>query len=154
MRDKEVAEAVAGQLTKAGIKTTLKTFEFVSYLNNMVYVHKAGPVWLIGWGQPTMDAEGIYVPLFRSGSLLANYHNPDLDGMVDQAQPTMDEKKRLALYHRINKLWIDDAAGGAALPADRPLRREQAAQLEGAQRRADQGLRHVAQGVEVAAAQI
>ena len=76
----------------------------------MVYVHKAGPVWLIGWGQPTMDAEGIYVPLFRSGSLLSNYHNADLDGMVDEAQRTMDEKKRLDLYHRINKLWIDDAA--------------------------------------------
>jgi peptide/nickel transport system substrate-binding protein len=27
IRDKEVAEAAAGQLTKAGIKTTLKTFE-------------------------------------------------------------------------------------------------------------------------------
>jgi peptide/nickel transport system substrate-binding protein len=110
VRDKEVAEAVAGQLTKAGIKTTLRTYEFVSYLNNMVYVHKAGPVWLIGWGQPMMDAEGIYVPLFRSGSLLANYSNADLDGMVDEAQRTMDEKKRLDLYHRINKLWIEDAA--------------------------------------------
>jgi peptide/nickel transport system substrate-binding protein len=110
VRDKEVAEAVAGQLTKAGIKTNLRTFEFVSYLNTMVYVHKAGPMWLIGWGQPTMDAEGIYVPLFRSGSLLCNYHNDDLDGMVDEAQRTMDEAKRLDLYRRINKLWIDDAA--------------------------------------------
>jgi peptide/nickel transport system substrate-binding protein len=110
VRDKEVAEAVAGQLTKAGIKTQLKTYEFVSYLNNMVYTHKAGPVWLIGWGQPTMDAEGIYVPLFRSGSLLSNYYNPDLDGLVDEAQRTMDEKKRLEIYHRINRLWIDDAA--------------------------------------------
>ena len=110
VRDKEVAEAVAGQLTKAGIKTNLRTYEFVSYLNNMVYVHKAGPLWLIGWGQPMMDAEGIYVPLFRSGSLLCNYMNADLDGMIDEAQRTMDEKKRLELYHRINKLWIDDAA--------------------------------------------
>jgi len=110
VRDKEVAEAVAGQLTKAGIKTQLKTYEFVSYLNTMVYAHKAGPVWLIGWGQPTMDAEGIYVPLFRSGSLLSNYYNPDLDGLVDEAQRTMDEKKRLEIYHRINHLWIDDAA--------------------------------------------
>jgi peptide/nickel transport system substrate-binding protein len=110
VRDKEVAEAVAGQLTKAGIKTQLKTYEFVNYLNNMVYTHKAGPVWLIGWGQPTMDAEGIYVPLFRSGSLLSNYYNPDLDGLVDEAQRTMDEKKRLEIYHRINRLWIDDAA--------------------------------------------
>jgi peptide/nickel transport system substrate-binding protein len=108
VRDKEVAEAAAGQLTKAGIKTTLKTFEFVNYLNNMVYVHKAGPVWLIGWGQPMMDAEGIYVPLFHTGSLLSNYHNPDFDGMVDQAQTMMDEKQRQAQYFRINKLWLDD----------------------------------------------
>jgi len=110
IRDKEVAEAVAGQLTKAGIRTTVRTFEFVTYLNTMVYVHKAGPVWLIGWGQGAMDAEGIYVPLFRTGSTLSNYHNADFDGMVDEAQTTMDDKKRLALYHRINRLWIEDAA--------------------------------------------
>ena len=110
VRDKEVAEAVSGQLTKAGIKTTLRTHEFVSYLNNMVYVHKAGPVWLIGWGTPTIDAETVYGPLFRTGSNLGNYSNPDFDGMVDQAQSMMDEKQRLALYQKINKLWIEDAA--------------------------------------------
>jgi peptide/nickel transport system substrate-binding protein len=108
VRDKEVAEAVTGQLNKAGIRATLKTFEFVNYLNTMVYVHKAGPVWLIGWGTPTIDAETIYGPLFRTGSNLGNYHNPDLDGMVDQAQSMMDEKKRLEIYHRINKLWVED----------------------------------------------
>src|SRR3989442_2018384 len=118
VRDKEVAEAAAGQLTKAGIKTTLRTFEFVNFLNSMVYVHKAGPVWLIGWGQGMMDAEGIYVPLFRSGSLLCNYYNPDMDGMIDQAQTMMDEKQRLALYHRINKMWIEDQA---AVPLYQPI---------------------------------
>ena len=106
--DKEVAEAATGQLTKAGIKTQLKTYEFVNYLNTLVYVHKPGPVWLIGWGTATVDAETVYGPLFRSGSNLGNYHNPDFDGMVDQAQTQMDEKQRLATYHRINKLWIDD----------------------------------------------
>jgi peptide/nickel transport system substrate-binding protein len=95
VRDKEVAEAVAGQLTQAGIKTQLKTYEFVNCLNNLVYVHKPGPVWLIGWGTPTVDAETVYGPLFRSGSNLGNYHNPDFDGMVDQAQSAMDEKQRL-----------------------------------------------------------
>gem|GEM_PF-234546 len=108
VRDKEVAEAVAGQLTKAGIKTQLKTYEFVSYLNNLVYVHKPGPVWLIGWGTPTLDAETVYGPLFRTGSNLGNYSNADFDGMVDQAQTETNEKQRLALYHRINKLWLDD----------------------------------------------
>src|SRR5713101_8071405 len=108
VRDKEVGEAVAGQLTKAGIKTTLRTFEFVNYLNNMVYVHKAGPVWLIGWGHPTMDAEAIYVPLFKSPNIFVNWHNEDFNGMVEEAQSQMDEKKRLAQYHRINKLWIEE----------------------------------------------
>ena len=44
------------------------------------------------------------------GSLLSNYDNADLDGMVDEAQRTMDDKKRLEIYHRVNRLWIDDAA--------------------------------------------
>jgi peptide/nickel transport system substrate-binding protein len=108
VRDREVGEAVAGQLNKAGIKTTLKTYEFVSYLNNMVYVHKAGPVWLIGWGHPTMDAEAIYVPLFKSPGIFVNWNNEDFNGMVEQAQTQMDEKKRYAEYQRINKLWIED----------------------------------------------
>ena len=108
VRDKEVAEAVSGQLTKAGIRTTLKTFEFVNYLNNMVYVHKAGPVWLIGWGTPTVDAETVYVPLFRSGNIFANWQNDDFNRMVDEAQTIMDEKKRRDEYWRINKLWVDE----------------------------------------------
>src|SRR5436309_9958033 len=108
VRDKEAAEAVTGQLNKDGIKTTLKTYEFVNYLNNLVYPHKPGPVWLIGWGTPTVDAETVYAPLFRTGSNLGNYHNADFDGMIDQAQTQMDEKQRLAIYHRINKLWVDE----------------------------------------------
>jgi len=110
VRDKEVAEAAAGQLTKAGIKTTVKTYEFVNYLNNLTYKHKGGPVWLIGWGTPTIDAETVYNPLFRTGSQLGTYSNPDLYGLVEAAQKEMDAKKRLALFHQINKLWIEDAA--------------------------------------------
>src|SRR5262244_1383593 len=108
VRDAEVAEAVSGQLTKAGIKTTLRTYDFVTYLNNMVYVHKAGPVWLIGWGTPTMDAETVYVPLFRSGNIFVNWHNDDFNGMIDEAQTIMVEKKRLEQYHRINRLWVEE----------------------------------------------
>jgi peptide/nickel transport system substrate-binding protein len=108
VRDKEVAEAVTGQLGKAGIRTTLRTFEFVNYLNSMVYVHKAGPVWLIGWGTGTMDAETVYVPLFRSGNIFVNWHNEDFNQMVDEAQTIMEPKKRLEQYHRINKLWIEE----------------------------------------------
>ena len=108
VRDAEVAEAVAGQLTKAGIKTTLRTYDFVTYLNNMVYVHKAGPVWLIGWGTPTIDAETVYGPLFKSPGIFVNWHHEDFNRMFEEAQAIMDEKKRLEQYHRINKLWVEE----------------------------------------------
>jgi peptide/nickel transport system substrate-binding protein len=108
VRDKEVAEAVTGQLNKAGIRTTVKTYEFVNYLNNLVYVHKAGPVWLIGWGTNSMDAETVYGPLFKSPGIFVNWHNEDFNRMFEEAQSIMDEKKRLAEYHRINKLWIEE----------------------------------------------
>jgi peptide/nickel transport system substrate-binding protein len=111
VRDREVAEAVAGQLTKAGIRTTLRVHEWGNYLNNMVYVHKAGPVYLIGWGAGgTYDAEGVYDPLFRSGKINTNYYNADLDGMNDEAKQSMDPKRRLELFHRINRIVVDDAA--------------------------------------------
>src|SRR5437660_3926978 len=110
VRDKEVAEAVTGQLAKAGIKATLRTHEFVAYLNKLIYKHKGGPVWLLGWGTPTLDAETIYGPLFRTGANLTSYSNPELDRLFDEAQAIMDEKKRLAEYHQINKLWVEDAA--------------------------------------------
>jgi peptide/nickel transport system substrate-binding protein len=110
VRDKEVAEAIAGQLTKAGIRTTLRTFEWGPYLDRMAYVHRAGPVWLLGWGTTTYDAETVYVPLFHSGRILSNYHNADLDRMMDQAQTTMDAKTRLELYQKVTRLWVEDAA--------------------------------------------
>ena len=108
VRDKEVAEAVTGQLNKVGIRTTVKTYEFVNYLNNMVYVHKAGPVWLIGWGTNSMDAETVYGPLFKSPGIFVNWHNEDFNRMFEEAQSIMDPKKRLEQYHRINRLWVDE----------------------------------------------
>src|SRR5256884_6043678 len=56
VRDVEVAEAVTGQLTKAGIKTPPRTDDFVTYLNNIVYGHKAGAVLLAGRGTGSADA--------------------------------------------------------------------------------------------------
>ena len=76
MRDKEVAEAAAGQLTKAGIRTTLKTYEWGNYLNNMVYAHKAGPVWLIGWGAAHDGCGGDLRPALQPGSIFVELPQP------------------------------------------------------------------------------
>ncbi|HEV8437397.1 MAG TPA: ABC transporter substrate-binding protein [Methylomirabilota bacterium] len=113
LKDKEVSEAVAGQLTKAGIRTRVRTFEWTTYLNQMVYIHKANPMYLIGWGNTTWDADGTLSPLWRSGNPLANHYNADFDGMIDEAQTSVEPKRRLEIYSRAQKLMLDD---GAVLP--------------------------------------
>ena len=109
----------------------------------MAYVHKAGPVWLIGWGTPTYDAETVYVPLFRSGQdPLATTTTPTSTAWSTRRRRSWTPSKRLELYHRINKLWIDDAA---AMPLYQQLDlygANAAHVLEGPRRRGDQGLRH------------
>ena len=113
LKDKEVAEAVAGQLTKAGIRARARTFEWTTYLTQMVYPHKASPMYLIGWGNTTWDADGTLGPIWRSGNPQANYFNADYDGMIDEAQTAVDPKRRLELYARAQRLMLDD---GAVLP--------------------------------------
>jgi peptide/nickel transport system substrate-binding protein len=113
LKDKEVAEAVAGQLTKVGIRTRVKTSEWTTYLSRMVYVHKANPMYLIGWGNTTWDADGTLFPLWRSGNPLANHYSPDFDGMIDEAQTSPDPRRRLELYARAQRLLLED---GAVLP--------------------------------------
>ncbi|MCI0547471.1 MAG: ABC transporter substrate-binding protein, partial [Candidatus Rokubacteria bacterium] len=113
LKDKEVAEAVAGQLTKHRIRARVRTFEWTNYLTHMVYVHKAGPAYLIGWGNTTWDADGTLFPLFRSGNPQTNHYNPDFDGLVDEAQSAVDPKRRLEIYARAQRMLMDD---GAVLP--------------------------------------
>ena len=113
LKDKEVSEAVGGQLTKAGIRARVRTFEWTTYLNQMVYVHKANPMYLIGWGNTTWDADGTLGPLWRTGNPLGNHHNQDFDGMIDEAQTSVDPKRRLEIYSRALKSMLDE---GAVLP--------------------------------------
>jgi len=48
-----------------------------------------------------------------TGAPQSNYHNPDFDGLIDEAQTSIDPKRRLELYARAQRMLIDD---GAVLP--------------------------------------
>jgi peptide/nickel transport system substrate-binding protein len=91
----------------------VRTFEWTTYLNQMVFVHKASPMYLIGWGNTTWDADGTLSPVWRSGNPLANHYSTDFDGMIDEAQTSIDPKRRLETYARAQRLMLDE---GAVLP--------------------------------------
>jgi len=97
LNDKEVAEAVAGDLQKIGINAKVKIVEWGTYMN-MTYNRKAGPSYLLGWGGATMDADGTFFPLLRTDQILSHYSNPSLDDLIEQGRSTMDKAKRLKIY--------------------------------------------------------
>jgi peptide/nickel transport system substrate-binding protein len=109
LNDKDIAEAVAGDLRKAGIHASVKTHEWGNYMT-ITYRHTAGPLYLLGWGNTSFDADGSLFGLLRTGQVLSSFTNSKLDSLLDQGQATMDQKKRQKIYSEACKIIKDDVA--------------------------------------------
>lgn len=108
-KDAEVAQAVAGQLQKAGIKTKLQVLEFGTYQSLFANKKLKGlHVW--SHGNVMMDADSpLYLNLSSRGRGIY-YNSPKTDDLIDQARSTTDGKKRLQLYSEIERLMREDVA--------------------------------------------
>src|SRR2546422_7816970 len=61
----------------------------ISYLNQMAFVHKASPMYLIGWGNTTWDADGTLSPVWRSEE-----HTSELQSRLHLVCRLLLEKKK------------------------------------------------------------
>ena len=109
LNDKEVSEAVAGDLRKTGINASVRIGEWGSYMN-MLYAHKGGPSYILGWGGATFDADATLFPLLRTGQVLSHYSNPALDALIEEGRSIMDKGKRQKIYSEAARLLKEDAA--------------------------------------------
>jgi len=103
LNDKEVAEAVVGDLRKIGINAKARINEFGTHMA-MLYAHKGGPAYLLGWGGATFDADATLFPLLRTGQVLSHFTNPKLDELIDQGRSIMDKQKRQQIYTQASQL--------------------------------------------------
>ena len=108
-KDKEVAEAIVGQLAKVGINIKLKVHEWGSYSLKIFSPEGADHMNSLAWAA-SFDADSILVPLFYTGQTLSRYSNKQFDSLLDQARSTMDPKRREKIYHDALDLIYDDAA--------------------------------------------
>jgi peptide/nickel transport system substrate-binding protein len=106
--DKEVALAVAGQLQKYGVAVDVKAEEFVGYYRRANQKQLA-PMYLLGWGNTTYDADNTLASLLASDGATSAYSNPALDKLIDAARYEIDAKKRQALYAKAMAIVHDDA---------------------------------------------
>lgn len=118
VKDKEVAEAIAQELTKAGIKTTPHLNDETKQ-SQMDLQKQLDGLILASWGNWMFDADNVYFPLFHSsardqsnggkGQSSRPYGDPAFDKMLEAARVELDEEKRAAMYDKIQEYFYDQA---------------------------------------------
>ncbi len=108
VKDKEFAEAIAGQLARIGVTIKVQTHEWGSYVGRIFSPEGPGPMWTIGWAG-TFDADGLLYPLLHCGEAFSKWCNKEFDSLLEQARSTLDQEERKRLYAEAVKLSHEEA---------------------------------------------
>jgi len=106
--DKDVSLAIAAQLQRLGIKTTVVVNEWGTHLDK-IKNRNTGDMFFLGWG-PALYGQGTVEPLFKADQTYASYgNNPIIDDKIARAIRIVDDKGRLAAYAELQHLLHDEA---------------------------------------------
>jgi peptide/nickel transport system substrate-binding protein len=100
--DKEIAQAIAGQLEEMGVHVKLNLNEWGVHVNKILDRQMENG-YLIGWGSSLFDADATLYPNFHSEQRISFFNDARVDHLLDRARETMDSDKRLELYHEVRK---------------------------------------------------
>ena len=107
---KEIAEAIAADLAKAGITVQLQTTDWTVYLDK----RKNGqlPLYMLGWTGDNGDPDNFVCYFFCSpgASREGFYTNLPLTDLLLEAQKLTDQKKRAELYRKAEQMIHDDVS--------------------------------------------
>jgi len=107
--DKDIAQAIAGQLTENGVKTNVKIVgEWGSYVRS-VLDHKTEDIFMNGWCLPSLEPDHWVTPNLHTGEPVSQYSNPEVDKLMEQARAEMNPEKRKQLYSQLLRLIREDA---------------------------------------------
>jgi peptide/nickel transport system substrate-binding protein len=96
IKDKELAEAIAGQLRKVGIRANLKINDWGVYVKKM-WNHQSAPIDLLAWVDNVGDPDVQNYRVLETGGRWSQNSDPDLDKLMKQIAGEMDRDKRKAL---------------------------------------------------------
>lgn len=109
---KKVSEALTGIFKQSlGIDLKVEEMEFGAFLAE-VQRGNAPPSYVLSWGADYPDPQNFLDILFHTGSRnnRTNYHNAEVDALLDQANVERDFDKRMKLYNQSEQLIINDTA--------------------------------------------
>ena len=112
--DGQVAQALAGQLTKAGIQIELRLHPKTTFFDFVRPGDKSSLV-MTGWSEPIDVGEMASVLFYtrgknpaKGGSNRGHYANPEFDALVDEADGTADPEKRRVILEKAARMIVED----------------------------------------------
>lgn len=99
--DVDISNAVAGMLSKVGIKTTVNVVEG-GVFSKMATAQELGPIHMVGW-YSLGDADFAAV-WFTKASGRSVWINEEFEKLFVEARTTVDEAKRVKAYHRMMEI--------------------------------------------------
>lgn len=110
-KDRTLAEAVAGQLSSAGLETRVNVLETQAFLDA---IESGGSTaYLSSWGVAEGDADVIFARHFwspaREDAFFTGYRNPELDTLIEQGRSTADPAERERIYAEAIEIVMADA---------------------------------------------
>jgi peptide/nickel transport system substrate-binding protein len=109
LKDKELTEAIAGQLEKVGIKAQIEVLEWAAAMQRFTS-HTNGPLGMNGQASPSLDCLEHFTVYWWSKGAVSHYENPAFDAIYDKANVEMNEANREKLLQEGVKLLSDDYA--------------------------------------------
>ena len=102
----EVAQAIAGYLTDAGLKVQLNPMEFTAFFPAWVQ-NKLSPMYYFAFGSSQFHAETILATLYEAGGHM-RHNNPEIDALVKSQRQEVDETKKQEMISEIFRISSED----------------------------------------------
>lgn len=102
----EVAQAIAGYLTEAGLKVQLNPMEFTAFFPAWVQ-NKLSPMYYFAFGSSQFHAETILATLYEAGGHL-RHNNPAIDALIKSQRQEVDETKKQEMISEAFRLSAED----------------------------------------------
>jgi peptide/nickel transport system substrate-binding protein len=97
-----IAEAIAADLGKVGIRVTLKTEDWATYLEDRNALKF--PIWMLGWIGDNGDPDNFLYTFFGNLRNDNSWDNAAVRALLRQAQQSVDTSEREAIYREVNRV--------------------------------------------------
>ena len=105
----DLTAVLKDQLEATGVmKVNVHSAEWATYKDN--YKNKVMPAFLLGWYPDYLDPDDYLAAFASTDGSRGNgiyFSNPKWDKMFKEGQTETSQKKRAALYEKIQKMWTD-----------------------------------------------